>query len=134
VVTPGTDAGVPAAPLYTQYFKGRDEFRVHVVRGEVIDVQQKKARHTDEGVEVNQTVRNLANGWVFCREGVVAPDIVVDAAKGAVRTLGLDFGAVDIKCNRQGTRCAVLEVNTAPGLEGTSLDLYKNAIRRMVWG
>jgi glutathione synthase/RimK-type ligase-like ATP-grasp enzyme len=94
---------------------------LYVFDGQVIDVQQKRRR---EGANATNEIRNTANGWVFCREGVEAPAIAVEAAKAAVEALGLDFGAVDIKCNRQGTRCAVLEVNTAPGLEGTSLVNY----------
>lgn len=124
---------LPPAPLYTQYFKARDEFRIHVIGGEVVDVQQKRRRLDDEGNQnANNAVRNLENGCVFCREEVQAPELAQDAAVRAVRALGLDFGAVDLKVNRQETRVGVLEVNTAPGLEGTSLDIYARGIRRLI--
>lgn len=112
------------APLYTRYFKASHEYRVHVVGGKVIDSQEKRRRPEYRGNEV----RNLAHGWVFCREDVNIPPMVEAASVWAVRYLGLDFGAVDIKANRQGTRCAVLEVNTAPGLEGTTLERYAQSL------
>ena len=120
---------IPPAPLYTRYFKGLYEFRIHVVNGKVIDRAEKRRR---EGEEANNEVRNHDNGWVFCREGVESIPMVDDASIRAVAALGLDFGAVDIKCNRQYGKCAVLEVNTAPGMEGTTLERYAAALREAV--
>ena len=48
----------------------------------------------------------------------------------AIKVLGLDFGAVDIIYNKQEDKWYVLEVNTAPGIYGTTLDKYVNAIMR----
>jgi glutathione synthase/RimK-type ligase-like ATP-grasp enzyme len=115
------------APLYTKYVKKSDEYRVHVVGGKAIDVQQKKKRQEVDNEKVNYQIRNACNGWVFCRDGVVAPTCVTDAAVRAVDALGLDFGAVDIGYNRKHDRADVYEVNTAPGLEGTTLDKYYEA-------
>ena len=115
---------VPAAPLYVRYTKKADEYRVHVAFGEVIDQQQKKRRLETPDDEVNWQIRNAHNGWVFARDGVDAPACVIDAAIKAVAALGLDFGAVDIGYNAKQQSAAVYEVNTAPGLEGTTLDVY----------
>ena len=79
-------------------------------------------------MEFDGYVRNLANGWVFCRDNVVEPDGLRDAAVSACAALGLDFGAVDIIWNERENKCYVLEVNTAPGLQGTTLENYANAI------
>jgi hypothetical protein len=131
-------AGVPAAPLYTKYFKHKDEFRIHVWGGNVIDIQKKKLRteardrlRTAAPDEKRRAyaVRNHANGWIFAREGVACPEQVSQAAISAVSALGLDFGAVDIGWNRHHNRAAVFEVNTAPGIEGTTLQRYIEAIR-----
>lgn len=119
---------LPRAPLYCKYFKKRDEYRVHVFKGEVVDVQQKKKRQEVPNEEVNYQIRNSAFGWVFCRGGVIAPDCVLTAARGAVDALGLDFGAVDIGYNSHSASCVVFEVNTAPGLEGTTLEKYFGAL------
>lgn len=126
VVAERPDQIVPA-PLYTKYMKKLFEFRVHIFQGRVIDIQQKRKRN---GVEADAKIRNHENGWVFARQDVDCPDAVVDAAVAAIDSLGLDFGAVDVIYNSHYRRPAVLEVNTAPGLEGTTLINYCDAIRR----
>lgn len=116
------------APLYTKYFKKAEEYRVHVFDGVVIDVQQKRKRQEVDNEDVNYQIRNSRNGWVFCRDGVDCPDLVTSASIAAVTALGLDFGAVDVGFNVHRGEAAVFEVNTAPGLEGTTLDRYFEAI------
>ena len=121
-----TGGNLPQAPLYVAYVKKRDEFRVHVAFGQCIDIQQKKAR---EGVESDYKIRSYDNGWVFCREGIVCPDQVVQMARTAVDALGLDFGAVDIGWNAHHEEATIYEVNTAPGMEGQTLTSYVDAFR-----
>lgn len=116
---------LPDMPLYTQYVKKRKEFRVHVVAGKVIDVQQKKRRH---GSQADNWICNLANGWVFCHDGIVEPDGLRDLAIRSVAALGLDFGAVDLIFNEHYNQCYVLEVNTAPGLCDSTCERYANAL------
>jgi glutathione synthase/RimK-type ligase-like ATP-grasp enzyme len=113
-------------PLYVKYIKKAKEFRVHVAFDEVIDVQAKRKRVDFEG-ETDFAIRNHQNGWVYCRENIEEPADLREQAKRAILTLGLDFGAVDIIYNQHYNKCYVLEVNTAPGLEGTSVDIYKTA-------
>lgn len=118
-----------AAPLYVKYKKKRKEFRVHVFKGQVIDVAEKRRRRVEQRPpQFDGYIRNLANGWVFCRDGVVKPADLDGLACSACTALGLDFGAVDIIWNERENKCYVLEVNTAPGLQGTTLDNYANAI------
>ena len=123
---------IPDAPLYTVYKKKKAEYRIHVFNGQVIDVQQKRLRKPadDEEITANHQMRNFDNGWVYCREDVLAPDAVLDEAVKAVKVLGLDFGAVDIGWNEHYQTPYVYEVNTAPGLEGTTLEIYLNAFKR----
>lgn len=120
------------APLYTKYVKKADEYRVHVFGGEVLDVQQKRKRQEVPNDEVDYQIRNLAGGWVFCRDNVDCPDSVRELAVSAVRALGLDFGAVDIGFNRHDGIGYVFEVNTAPGVEGTTLDKYYAAFAQQI--
>lgn len=117
---------VQNCPLYVKYIKKAKEFRVHVAFGNVIDVQAKRQRANYEG-ETNFAIRNHSNGWVYCRENIEEPADLREQATRAILTLGLDFGAVDIIYNQHYNRCYVLEVNTAPGLEGTSVEIYTNA-------
>lgn len=114
-------------PLFVKYKKKKKEFRVHVFNGEVIDVTQKKKRKDFDG-EINTKIRNYGNGWVYCREDIVEPEDLRTQAVLAVHSLDLDFGAVDCIWNEKENKTYVLEANTAPGLEGTTIEAYKNAI------
>lgn len=116
------------APLYTQYVKKSEEYRIHVGKvGEefrVIRVQRKARRHDTPDAQVNWRVRNHANGFVYVRhEGEPRPG-TFRAAFNALSASGLDFGAVDLIYNEKSEKSYVLEINTAPGLEGTSVTDY----------
>jgi glutathione synthase/RimK-type ligase-like ATP-grasp enzyme len=124
VLYEGNDT-VQYCPLYTKYKKKQHEFRVHVFKGEVIDVVQKKKR---KGLgDVHSKIRSHGNGWVFCRENIVEPNGLRDQAVRAVGACALPFGAVDVIWNAHENKCYVLEVNSAPGIEGTSLNRYLTA-------
>ena len=121
---------LPDAPLYTKYFKKKHEYRVHVFDGKIIDFQEKKREKGNE--EINGQVRNHDNGWVFCREGIVLPDVVAIEAIKAVGALGLTFGAVDVGYNLHYNRPCVFEVNTAPGLTDTTAKVYAATIMKYI--
>ena len=124
----GPEATAQDAPLFTKYVKKRNEYRIHVFKGRVIHIQEKRKRR---GGEVTSTqVRNLSTGWVFCQDDVNPHDNVLIEATAAVVSLGLDFGAVDVIWNDYYEKAYVLEVNTAPGLEGTTLQKYIEAIQQ----
>jgi glutathione synthase/RimK-type ligase-like ATP-grasp enzyme len=118
------------APLYTKYFNGKREFRVHVFQNQVIDFSEKK--RSREEVDGDALVRNHGNGWVFCREGIELPESVAEESKKSVQALGLDFGAVDVRLKERTNEVKVLEVNTAPGLEGTTIIRYIEAIKTLL--
>ena len=122
---------LPLAKLYTKYVNKDQEYRVHVFRGEVI-FEQRKARKKDvPDDQVNWKIRNHGNGFIFAHRDVfIAPD-GKEAAVQAVEKLGLDFGAVDLMLGKNGL-FYVLEVNTACGLEGTTLERYTEAFRRLM--
>lgn len=111
------------APLYTRYIKKKEEYRIHIFQGEAFFVQR-KARKLDVPAEnVNWKVRNLAGGFIFANVGVEVDDVARHEACAAVAALSLDFGAVDVILGTDG-KYYVLEVNTACGLEGTTLEKY----------
>lgn len=122
------DYSFPNCPLYTRAMNtGVHEYRVHIAGGKVIDFVRKRRR---EGGDGNEYVRNIGSGWVFCRNDEALPPTVAAASLMAVASVGLDFGAVDILHKHRESKVAVLEVNTAPGIEGTTLDKYISYFRR----
>ena len=125
------------APLYVEYKKKKDEYRIHVgcritpyvgelnpggLETTIIASQRKAKRHDAENV--NWQVRNLRNGFVYVRDGVNPPASVFDVARKALEASGLDFGAVDVIYNASEEKAYVLEINTAPGLEGQTIEDY----------
>jgi hypothetical protein len=130
IIIARTHGDLVEAPLYTKYKKKKNEYRVHVFNGNVIDVQEKRKATEFERDEDQALIRSHQNGWNFCREDIEHQPILNGVALDTIRALGLDFGAVDIIYNRHDDAYYVLEVNTAVGLEGTTLDIYKRAIEQ----
>lgn len=124
IVEPGYP--LPPAPLYTKYVFKEKEFRVHVVLGSAVDTQR-KVKDPNRAV-VTWKVRSHENGFIYVRENI-ANDPARDAlAVTAVAALGLDFGAVDIIQDKKGAYY-VLEVNTAPGITGQTVENYAKAFQ-----
>lgn len=120
------------SPLYVKYIPKVDEYRVHVIGGVVVDFQKKALKKEFIGNEkVDWKIRNLNNGFVFIREGVSPPKEVLDQAIKAVEICGLDFGAVDVIWNNHRGKAYVLEVNTAPGLEGQTVETYIDGLTNL---
>lgn len=128
VILEGAGAEVVQAPLYTLYIPKQHEYRIHVVNKNgsphIFDCQR-KARKTDvPNEEVDWRVRNLSGGFIYARESIVLPDCVKDCALEIFSKSGLDFGAIDIIYNSKKNKAYALEINTAPGLTGTTLEKY----------
>lgn len=116
-------------PLYTKYQKKKWEYRVHVFKGSVIDITQKKKKLGTVS-PTNGKIRNLAEGWIFAHNDIKCNDVVAlrTLAIEAVNALGLDFGGVDIIYNEAQDKYYIVEINTAPGLENTeTIKAYRDA-------
>lgn len=118
----------PRAPLYTEYIPKKAEYRFHVFGDKVIDVQEKRKKREFDADDRNTRVRNVNNGYVYCRDGVNPPAGAADLAINAVKAVGYQYGAVDLIYNEKRNQCYVLEVNSRPGLMGTTLDRYADAL------
>ena len=125
------DERYPTAPVFVEYVPKKAEYRVHVFNSVVIDVQQKRKKREFDKDSRNTRVRNLQNGYVYTRDGVTLPDVGTDLAIRAVNAVGYSYGAVDIIYNEKRDQYYVLEVNSRPGLMGTTLDKYTEAIINM---
>lgn len=119
------------AKLYVRYIKKQDEYRLHVFDFDVFFIQRKARALDVPDDKVNWQVRNHANGFIYANQDVDVPDHVKSMAIETIRTLGLDFGAVDIVHNKYANKYTVLEVNTAPGLFGTTLDKYVEKFKEL---
>lgn len=122
------------APLYVRYVPKKQEYRVHVFRDGVVDVQRKARRKDVADDQVNWKIRNHDNGFIFARGedlGEVPEDVLTQSIN-AVKACGLDFGAVDVIFNEKEQSAYVLEVNTAPGLSGATLDVYVERFKEIV--
>ena len=115
--------------LYVKYVKKQEEYRVHCSRDQIIAIQRKARRLDTNDGDVNWQIRNHNNGFVFVRNDVNPSDNVTAAATAALGAVGLDFGAVDVIWNDKQQRAYVLEINTAPGLEGQTVQDYANYFR-----
>lgn len=115
--------------LYTKYFKKRDEYRIHVGPNGIFHVQQKRKRHDSEA---NFKIRNHDSGWVFTINDVDPPDCVLDVCTDVADILPLDFFAADVLYNHSLGQAKITEVNTAPAIEGTTLEKYVEMFRSVL--
>lgn len=129
---------LPACQLYVEYVSKDAEYRVHIIKNQqgdlnVIDVQRKVRDPSKEPSDWK--IRSHANGFIFTRRNGsnqrhqdICPSDVLIQAKKALGSSGLTFGAVDVIWNQKRENAYVLEINTAPGLEGETIGIYRDAI------
>ena len=98
-------------------------------KNKAVFVQEKRKRRNLENVNIY--IRSWNNGWVFCHKDIFVPEGLTDIAVNAINALGLDFGAVDLLWSKKENLIQVIEVNTAPGLEGSSLEAYVNQFQQL---
>lgn len=126
----GTPSEVPHAPLYTLFINKKAEYRAIVCIDEVVDFKQKlKKRDWEE--ERSKVIWNSDNGYVFARNEIRTPEGINQLAVDAVKALGLKYGAVDIIEDREGS-LYVLEINSAFGLEGTTVSLFGDKLKQYI--
>jgi len=99
------------------------EFRFHVSRWGHLLVGQKKIKEEGRPTVNSEHVWNHDNGYVFKLLTFKNLERYGSIAVEAVKALGLDFGAVDVKMDGQGN-LYVLEVNTAPAGAGIVKRVY----------
>lgn len=121
---------LPECSLYTQYVPKDSEFRVHIMSGEVIDIQR-KIRDPDREPS-DWKIRSHSNGFMFVREGFEIPADAKSQSLLAIHSSGLDFGAVDVIYNQKRKKAYILEINCAPGLEGQTVGVYADAFKKLL--
>lgn len=132
-----------SSDFWVVYKKKRSEFRIHLFKIDdeivVVDRQQKVLRktHPITGLEIDKSkinfmIRNHKNGFIFQRNDIKIPADIETQAIKAFKISGLDFGAVDVIWNEHESKAYVLEINTAPGLEGSTLETYTKIFRKLL--
>jgi len=129
VIEKDEDGGyeIPGCPVYTKYKKKKREFRVHVFKDQVVAVTEKKRRKEFNGTR-DTKIRNLANGYVFVQQVENEPEGLRELALRAAQVSSSDFRGVDVGYNQLKDELFVIEVNSAPGIQGTNLTKYMEAI------
>jgi len=127
---------IPPAPLYVEYIKKAAEYRLHFFFHDKAHpfIQRKMKRREVAKEEINWKVRNRDGGFIYANDptniGEVPKDVKAQARR-AFDSSGLEFGAVDVIYNKKKEKAYVLEINTAPGLEGATLDYYATNLKSL---
>lgn len=131
IVVAETPEQVCLAPVYTKYKKKKKEFRVHIFQDQVVHVLEKRRKANYDG-EADTKIRNTANGYVFCSENVIIPEGLPALALAASKVTKSDFKGVDVGYNESKKELFVIEVNSAPGIEGTNITRYVQKILQTI--
>ena len=118
-------------PVYTKYKKKKREFRIHIFKETVVAIVEKKRKRGFEG-QRDTKIRNLENGYVFVQQTVALPDGLSELALRAARVTESDFKGVDIGYNERNNELFVIEVNSAPGIQGNNITKYLSEIIKHV--
>lgn len=121
---------IPDRSLMVLYVPKKHEYRIHFFKGGLFDFQRKAKRNDHD--DPNWRIRSHENGFVYTRNGIEIPKDVRDQAQLCANSLNgiVDFGGIDIIYNEWHNKAYVLEVNTAPGLEGQTLYNYADQFKR----
>lgn len=117
----------------TKYIPNQKEFRIWVYRRQHLGTYEKILARPNEFLASRRFGANFDNGYSFqlvASENV--PRAAVEMASAAVQALGLDFGAVDMLHGRDG-QFYILEVNTAPGVEGPDRQVIQMLATKIAW-
>jgi hypothetical protein len=112
--------------FFTKYEPAQAEYRVWIYRRRHLATYGKVLKYPNKYKGIG---RNYDNGWAF--EYMREPhQMGIDLASAAVKALDLDFGAVDVLHGTDNV-FRVLEVNTAPGVEGPDRQGIRALARRI---
>lgn len=101
-----------------------DEFRLFIMNDRIIEANIKRCPTP------NIMIRNKENGCYFARVRVSElPTNLKNAAREAIKKIGLDFGAVDCATIQESPGITIFEVNSAPGLIPRKVDLFVEKLK-----
>lgn len=107
----------------------KDEYRLFILNDRIIEANIKRCPENQS----TPMVRNKENGCFFAR--VRVSDLnreLKNAARSAIREIGLDFGAVDCATIQELPGITIFEVNSAPGLIPRKIELLKTKLEEII--
>lgn len=107
----------------------KDEYRLFILNDRIIEANIKRCPENQS----TPMVRNKENGCFFAR--VRVSDLnreLKNAARSAIREIGLDFGAVDCATIQESPGITIFEVNSAPGLIPRKIELLKTKLEEII--
>jgi len=127
VVKPGTATFLPEdAKVFTKYISHKREFRVNLFKHKLVNVREKKKIVGFKGGDFH--IRNLTNGYITAKCSSY-PHQIVELAEKASLCSESDFIGVDIGYNELKDFAFVIEVNSGPSIEGSSVQDFVKAIK-----
>lgn len=113
-------------PFYwTPFIKTRSEFRAHVLGGKIVKLFKKIS--TEE--ETEYPIRNMKAGYHFSLRTSIFPELE-NCINGLCSVENFDkaFMAVDLGWDAINKKYFIFEINSAPGLNELTADLYASYI------
>jgi len=119
----------PSGFHFEQFYSGITEYRLHVsphLTDPIFSIRKLRYQNEDGSF-----------GWIFnSKEGYFIEDFdkpkcwkaIIKESKKAVKSLEMDMGTLDVKCNRSGTEFTIIEINSAPGMGPKTIEAFKKAI------
>jgi hypothetical protein len=110
-----------------RYIPKIEEFRVHILGGEVGGISKKFRK--EDIVKYHPHIWSRKRGWIQLDYDGELKNKLVELAINSCRALGYDFGAVDI-ISGEKRKLYVLEINSAPRLNRRRRKIYAKYFRK----
>lgn len=129
IVIADTPEELVDAKAYVEYTPKDREYRVNLFKGAIVNVREKlKKKGYVAPEDADPRIRNVVGGYVYCIPKRDIPQCVLDTATKAFRITDSDIIGVDVAYNSRTNRDFILEVNSAPSLEGVTVTDFSAAI------
>jgi len=127
----------PHKDFYTQLIDNWREYRCHIMFNNCVRLSMKSKKSNSEyseGEKFHPTIRSFHRGWKVndhFEHNIDVENEVIKLCKKALKSMGLDFGAVDIIVSTDYTPY-ILEVNTSPHLNKFGRQIYAKEFREFL--
>lgn len=120
---------LPEAKVYTKYLSHKREFRVNIFKNKVVNIREKLRMLDREG---DFHIRNHANGYTTAHARPIDDALkqqIYDLAEAASKVSSSDIVGVDIGLNVDRRYPFLIEVNSGPSIEGSTVREMAAAIK-----